>query len=60
MIKSSPHSTLIRGYLGNRFLFGAQRFCEDNEKYPEEGKHGVKDERENRIGKPSTVRKGTG
>ena len=56
----TEHSTLIRGYLRDRFLFGAQRFPKDSEKYPKEGKHGVKDERENRIGKPSPVRKGTG
>ena len=59
VINSSLHSTLIRGYLGNHFLFGAQCFPEDNEKYPREGKHGVKDEK-NRIGKPSPVRKGAG
>ena len=56
---SSLHSTLIRGHLGNHVLFGAQRFPEDNEKYPKEGKHVVKNERENRTGKPSPVRKRT-
>lgn len=52
---SSLHSTLIREHLGNRVLFGAQSFPEDNVKYPKEGKHGVKNERENRIGKLSPV-----
>ena len=56
---SSLHSALIRGHLGNRVLFGAQRFPEDNEKYPKEVKHVVKNERENRTGKPSPVRKRT-
>ena len=54
---SSLYSTLIRENLGNHVLFGTQRFSEDNEKYPKEGKHGVKNERENRIGKPSPLRK---
>lgn len=49
---------MIREHLGNRVLFGAQCFPEDNEKYPTEGKHGVKNERENRIGKLSPVLEG--
>lgn len=52
---SSVHSALIREYLGNHVLFGVQCFPEDNEKYPKEGKHGVKNERENRIGKSTVI-----
>lgn len=55
MNNSSVHSALIREYLGNHVLFGVQCFPEDNEKYPKEGKHGVKNERENRIGKSTVI-----
>lgn len=48
---SSLYSTLIREQLRNRVLFEAQCFPEDNEKYPAEGKRGVKNERKNGIGK---------
>lgn len=52
---SSLYSKLIREHLGNRVLFGAPCFPEDNEKYPKDGKRGVKNERENRRGKVSPV-----
>lgn len=46
---------LIREHLENQVLFGVQYFPEDNEKCPKEGKHDVKNERENRIGKLNPV-----